>query len=330
MVANPELRHLLTGDQLNPQTKRIFDFFTILALCNTVLVADAPHKDLMNSSGTIDDIPEAISTDPAGGGHDKYTKFVSVKLSKFQNATSKLTNNKFPKMAKQKSMSSIASTRMSIFEAESPDELALVNAAFAYDFILINRTPSTCAVSFPNGVGLIHYDVLKVLPFDSSRKCMSIIVRRKGSNVIMMFTKGADSAILSQLKDVDVSQDEMHLRETVQHHLNLYARKGLRVLVMAKRELSAREFEEWHTQHQEIEMMSGNREKRLRDSFIELEQGLTLVGATGIEDKLQEKVPETISSLILAGKSPFFDLYYCPNIQFKKLHRNHNLGFDWR
>lgn len=46
-----------------------------------------------------------------------------------------------------------------------------------------------------------------------------------------------------------------------------------------------------------------NRERRLRESFASLESNLTLLGATGIEDRLQDGVPETIASLISAGIS---------------------------
>lgn len=85
-----------------------------------------------------------------------------------------------------------------LFEAESPDELALVNAAYSYDFCLINRSPNHILISVP-GLGIVEYEVLKVLPFDSSRKCMSIVVRRTGSQEIILYTKGADSSIMPAL-----------------------------------------------------------------------------------------------------------------------------------
>ena len=36
-----------------------------------------------------------------------------------------------------------------IYEAESPDELALVDAAYAYNVKLLKRTPGTAVVSLP-------------------------------------------------------------------------------------------------------------------------------------------------------------------------------------
>ncbi len=44
-----------------------------------------------------------------------------------------------------------------------------------------------------------------------------------------------------------------------------------------------------------------DREKRIEDVQDEIEQGLTLVGATAIEDKLQDKVGETIQFIKDAG-----------------------------
>lgn len=188
-----------------------------------------------------------------------------------------------------------------IYEAESPDELALVNAAFSYDTCLLNRSPNHIFVN-AIGRGHVEYEVLKVLPFDSCRKCMSVVVRQVGSQDVVLYTKGADNTIMAALTPYQGDMGEGDLREKTQQHLDLYARQGLRVLVMAKRHLDPHEFSDWWTKHQEIEMSLDNREKRIRESFGLLETNLTLLGATGIEDRLQEGVPETIVALRKAGK----------------------------
>lgn len=187
-----------------------------------------------------------------------------------------------------------------IYEAESPDELALVNAAFSYDTCLINRSPNHILVNAV-GRGVVEYEVLKVLPFDSSRKCMSVVVRQTGTQDVILYTKGADSAIMAAFKPCPMGSEEEELRDKTQQQLDLYARQGLRVLVMAKRHLNAAEFTEWWAKHQEIEMSLENREKRIRESFTQLESNLTLLGATGIEDRLQEGVADTITALRNAG-----------------------------
>lgn len=215
-----------------------------------------------------------------------------------------------------------------LYEAESPDELALVNAAYSYDCCLLNRSPNHILVSVPSTASTAEYEILKILPFDSSRKCMSIVVRKTGTQEILLYTKGADSSIMpvlapcahnspegrSQIDSLKTSTQTnlSHpfftsssgvLREQTQQQLDRYAREGLRILVMAKRTLNAADYTDWWARHQDIEMSLENRERRLRESFAKLESNLTLLGATGIEDRLQDGVPETIASLLSAGIS---------------------------
>lgn len=106
---------------------------------------------------------------------------------------------------------------------------------------------------------------------------------------------------MSSLVNCSPDSDAGMLRERTQQQLDMYARQGLRVLVMAKRILNPVEFADWWTRHKEAEISMENREKRIRDSFLSLETNLTLLGATGIEDRLQEGVPETIVALRSAG-----------------------------
>jgi len=45
----------------------------------------------------------------------------------------------------------------------------------------------------------VEYEVLKVLPFDSTRKRMSVVLRRPETRQIVVYCKGADSALLPRL-----------------------------------------------------------------------------------------------------------------------------------
>ena len=74
------------------------------------------------------------------------------------------------------------------YEAESPDELALVDAAFAYNFKLMKRSPSSVTVSLP-GEGKVEFQVLHVLPFDSVRKRMSVILKDPNTGEIKLYCK---------------------------------------------------------------------------------------------------------------------------------------------
>lgn len=86
------------------------------------------------------------------------------------------------------------------YEAESPDEAALVHAAHAYSFTLVSRTPEQVTVRLPQGICLT-FDLLFTLGFDSVRKRMSVVVRHPLTNEIIVYTKGADSVIMDLLED---------------------------------------------------------------------------------------------------------------------------------
>ncbi|XP_054424568.1 phospholipid-transporting ATPase VB [Pteronotus mesoamericanus] len=192
------------------------------------------------------------------------------------------------------------------YEAESPDEAALVHAANAYSFTLVSRTPEQVTVRLPQGTCLT-FDVLCTLGFDSVRKRMSVVVRHPLTGEIIVYTKGADSVIMDLLEDparvtdVDVEKKMRKIRARTQKHLDLYARDGLRTLCIAKKVLSEEDFRRWASFRHEAEAALDNREELLMETAQHLENQLTLLGATGIEDRLQEGVPDTVAALREAG-----------------------------
>lgn len=95
--------------------------------------------------------------------------------------------------------------------------------------------------------------------------------------IFICYFLGADSAILDNLS---ISTDEVtnELRQRTKEHLELFSRKGLRVLCTAKRVLSDAEYEEWATQHRQAETALYNREKKLSQSFSKIETELHLTG----------------------------------------------------
>ncbi|XP_009281865.1 PREDICTED: probable phospholipid-transporting ATPase VD [Aptenodytes forsteri] len=192
------------------------------------------------------------------------------------------------------------------YEAESPDEAALVHAARAYKCILQSRTPDQVTVDFA-GLGSLTFQLLHILPFDSVRKRMSVVVRHPVSNKVVVYTKGADSVMMDLLRtasQVGTNNSEMEqkkIKKRTQKHLDDYARRGLRTLCIAKKVMSDAEYAEWLNHHFLAETSIDNREELLLESAIRLETELTLLGATGIEDRLQEGVPDTIQALRKAG-----------------------------
>uniref|UniRef100_A0A5F8GUZ9 Phospholipid-transporting ATPase n=1 Tax=Monodelphis domestica TaxID=13616 RepID=A0A5F8GUZ9_MONDO len=187
------------------------------------------------------------------------------------------------------------------YEAESPDEAALVHAARAYNFTLVSRTPEQVTVRLPQGT-LLTFDLLYTLGFDSVRKRMSVIVRHPLTAEIIVYTKGADSVIMDLLEDPakdPVAEKKLRkIRAKTQKHLDWYARDGLRTLCIAKK--VGRTFL-WANFRHEAEASLDNQDELLMETAQHLETQLTLLGATGIEDRLQEGVPDTITALREAG-----------------------------
>ncbi|XP_012641788.2 phospholipid-transporting ATPase VB isoform X1 [Microcebus murinus] len=192
------------------------------------------------------------------------------------------------------------------YEAESPDEAALVHAAHAYSFTLVSRTPEQVTVRLPQGTCLT-FDLLCTLGFDSVRKRMSVVVRHPLTGEIVVYTKGADSVIMDLLEDpacvtnIDMEKKLKKIRAQTQKHLDLYARDGLRTLCIAKKVISEEDFQRWASFRREAEASLENREELLMETAQHLENQLTLLGATGIEDRLQEGVPDTVAALREAG-----------------------------
>jgi magnesium-transporting ATPase (P-type) len=70
---------------------------------------------------------------------------------------------------------------------------------------------------------------------------------------------------------------------------------------MGMRVIDAEEFAEFNRQVGEAEKDVMNRDKQLAQIYDEFEKGLVLLGATAVEDRLQDNVPATIHDLQDAG-----------------------------
>jgi len=78
----------------------------------------------------------------------------------------------------------------------------------------------------------------------------------------------------------------------------------LRTLCLGWREISPAEYADWHERYEEARAtVTDDRQMRVDKLVCEIETrpGLRLLGATGIEDRLQDGVPETIQHLCSAG-----------------------------
>ncbi|CAN6289537.1 unnamed protein product [Urochloa humidicola] len=188
------------------------------------------------------------------------------------------------------------------YQGESPDEQALVTAASAYGYTLVERTTGHIVIDVLGEK--LRLDVLGLHEFDSVRKRMSVVVRFPDNNVKVL-VKGADTSMLSILK-VEIGDgiyDSLHakIKEATENHLSGYSSEGLRTLVIGSKNLTDAEFIEWQERYEEASTSMHERSAKLRQAAGLVECNLTLLGATGIEDKLQDGVPEAIESLRQAG-----------------------------
>jgi len=166
------------------------------------------------------------------------------------------------------------------------------------------------------------WPILAVNKFDSNRKRMSVLVRSPPElgSIPMLLCKGADSSMLLEgvaegammLEGIgngkagteesdEGNNPEMDSLLGLQAHLGEFASEGLRTLVLAVKILSDEDAERWLAKFKEASTSIDDRDKKLTDVAYEIEKGLHIVGATAIEDKLQDGVPETIANLEKAG-----------------------------
>ncbi|KAL4077222.1 hypothetical protein V8B97DRAFT_1866494 [Scleroderma yunnanense] len=184
------------------------------------------------------------------------------------------------------------------YKAQSPDEAALVQAAADMGFVFRGRDKEVLMLQTPFSTEVERYELLNILEFTSARKRMSVIVRKLDEEDPRFFllTKGADNVVFERLK-----AGNNELRRVTEQHLDHFASAGLRTLTLAYKVIPDEEYEAWSTRYQEAATALEGREDKVEALCDEMERDLRLLGATAIEDRLQDGVPETIADLKLAG-----------------------------
>ncbi|XP_017932820.1 phospholipid-transporting ATPase FetA [Manacus vitellinus] len=180
-----------------------------------------------------------------------------------------------------------------VYQAQSPDEGALVTAARNFGFVFRARTPETITVVEMGETKV--YKLLAILDFNNVRKRMSVIVQSPEGD-LTLYCKGADTILYELLNSSCES-----LKEETTEHLNEFAGEGLRTLVVAYKNLEKDYFQDWIRRHHEASTALEGREEKLSELYEEIEKDLMLLGATAIEDKLQDGVPQTIETLAKAN-----------------------------
>uniref|UniRef100_A0A8P4JX75 Phospholipid-transporting ATPase n=1 Tax=Dicentrarchus labrax TaxID=13489 RepID=A0A8P4JX75_DICLA len=289
-----------SGTPSSLEVTYITDFFLALAICNSVVVSSPsqPRHMVTLSPPLIKGSPRSFTSRLFARGKTGSCNFSTPTNSTTDGSEASQESNLETSNLRQEEEDVIRGVDSEsdsddelLYEAESPDEAALVHAAQAYHCTLRGRSAESLLVDLP-GIGSLAVQLLHILPFDSNRKRMSVVVRHPLSGQVVVYTKGADSVIM------DLSETP---KEQTQKHLDSYARDGLRTLCISKKILEEEEYEVWLKRQLLAESSIENREELLLESAQRLETNLTLLGTTGIVDRLQEEVPETIEALQRAG-----------------------------
>lgn len=141
---------------------------------------------------------------------------------------------------------------------------------------------------------------LQLIPFDSGRKCMGIVVARE-KNKARLYIKGASEIVLGKCTQMiqDPARDLELTRMTTEHTgtvnklINHYASRSLRTIGLAYRD-----FEQWPPRR--FRRNTGD-ETSKEIPFEDLFHEMIFVGVVGIQDPLREGVPEAVRLCQNAG-----------------------------
>ncbi|XP_010289540.1 PREDICTED: phospholipid-transporting ATPase IG, partial [Phaethon lepturus] len=175
--------------------------------------------------------------------------------------------------------------------SSSPDEIALVKGAEKYGFTFLGLENDFMKIQNQKNETEM-YQLLHVLNFDPVRRRMSVIVRTT-TGKLLLFCKGADSSIFPRVQQEEIQQTKVHVDRN--------AVDGYRTLCVAFKELTQKEYDKIDKQLNEAKMALQDREEKMAKVFEDTEADMHLIGATAVEDRLQEQSAETIEALHTAG-----------------------------
>jgi phospholipid-translocating ATPase len=190
------------------------------------------------------------------------------------------------------------------YQASSPDEIAIVRFTESVGLRLLHRDRESIVLeSAETNQVVVRVKILDIFPFTSDSKRMGIIVSFSTNSTqpessyeqetdCWFYQKGADTVMSSIVSSNDWLDEET---------ANM-AREGLRTLVVGRRKLSAKQYQEFATSYNEASLALHNRDTGMAAVVKRhLEHDLELLGVTGVEDRLQRDVKPSLELLRNAG-----------------------------
>ena len=175
----------------------------------------------------------------------------------------------------------------------SPDNIELVKTAKYQGFHLTKSEKRTIKTILLGEFDEIKREVelLHLIEFTSERKRETVIVKEKG--LIKLFCKGADSIIKERMSP----NTPFQILKQGEYYIDKFSKKGLRTLFVSMKILSQEEYDIFAEEVKVASISLDNKEELLNKAYDKIENNLYIIGATIVEDKLQENVPETIRDL---------------------------------
>ncbi|XP_043334713.1 probable phospholipid-transporting ATPase IIA isoform X2 [Cervus elaphus] len=177
-----------------------------------------------------------------------------------------------------------------VYQASSPDEVALVQWTESVGLTLVGRDQSSMQLRTP-GDQILNFTILQLFPFTYESKRMGIIVRDESTGEITFYMKGADVVMAGIVQYNDWLEEEC----------GNMAREGLRVLVVAKKSLAEEQYQDFEARYVQAKLSVHDRSLKVATVIESLEMEMELLCLTGVEDQLQADVRPTLETLRNAG-----------------------------
>jgi phospholipid-translocating ATPase len=187
------------------------------------------------------------------------------------------------------------------YQASSPDEIAIVQWTEQVGLRLAHRDRKSISLQFTGDERIaVKVEILNIFPFTSDSKRMGVIVRfvrdaavdKDEEGEIVFFQKGADTVMTTIVAANDWLDEET----------GNMAREGLRTLVVGRKNLSKQQYTAFSMAYTAAAMSLSGRDASMAAAVKQhLENGLELLGVTGVEDKLQPHVKPSLELLRNAG-----------------------------
>ncbi|KAI1494956.1 hypothetical protein F5X96DRAFT_422518 [Biscogniauxia mediterranea] len=140
--------------------------------------------------------------------------------------------------------------------------------------------------------------ILQLIPFDSGRKCMGVVVELD-NGMARLYVKGASEILLGQCTEIlrdptrDISSAPLTSdnTETIKGLIENYASRSLRTIGIVYRD-----FERWPPRN--AKRAEGDRKEVV---FEDVFKNMTFIGMVGIQDPLRDGVPEAVKQCQRAG-----------------------------